>query len=92
VCLPFPAGARSAELHDLATDTSGPNSVLRSSTIAFEVPLRFHGCTDEHDECSDLMVNVPHSGACPAENVRLGTERLGPKSRTLEPKGSLERR
>jgi hypothetical protein len=34
------------------------------------------GCTDEFSEDPGLMVNVPHSGACSTEDVRLGTERM----------------
>jgi hypothetical protein len=61
------------------TESSGPNSVPRPQHRTHEVP---HPPPKEQAVLTStrrigLIVNVPHSGACPAENRRLRTERNG---------------
>ena len=48
----------------------------RSRRPAPEVPLPLAQVVLTGTNRPDLMVNVPHSGACSAENERLGTERM----------------
>ena len=70
------------------TETSAPNSVPRPRRSSRD----FHSCLPQvvltRTNRPNLIVNVPHSGACSAEH-----DRLGPSAWTGEPaNGSLERR
>ena len=58
--------------------------------LQVEVPLLQAGSTDDELDSRSLLVNVPHSGACPAPVESWRTERMDRYSDL--PNGSLERR
>ena len=49
-----------------------PTACLGSSRSTVEVPLLQAGCTDDESGRGGLLVNVPHSGACPAPDRSSG--------------------
>jgi hypothetical protein len=76
---PQPPHPTNRRLREPMTESSGPNSVPRPQHPAGEVP---HPPPKEQAVLTStrrigLIVNVPHSGACPAENRRLRPERNG---------------